>query len=162
MRTEVTSREMRAIEVIAGLDNRLAKDEQYLEARLKSIPDIWRTYRLAKVSIEKVIDGLYTTLPGNQLLHMRNLQTNGEIVFRSRSPLNSRTDTQIVLSNDLKYLINESMRQNCALCLKTDREIKKCQLRKVLMNVAPFAEKSKTSLCEYVNIATNHELGEYV
>ena len=159
---EVTSREMRAIEVIAGLDNRLSNDGKYLEERLKSIPDLWRQFRMAQVATQKVIDGLYATVPPKVLIHMRGLQTNGELVFRPRSPLNKRTDVQIVLSNDLKFLINSVMADNCAMCLKTDKDINKCELRKVLMNVAPFAEKSKTGSCEYVNIATNHELGDYV
>lgn len=159
---ELTSREMRALEVIAGLDNRLVNDARYLEERLKEIPDMWRQFRIAQTAIEKVIVALYANVPTKTLLHMRKLQENGEIVFRPKSPLNKRTDVQIVLTTDLKHLINTAMADNCAMCLRTDKDIKKCELRKVLMNVAPFAEKSKTGSCEYVNIATNHELGDYV
>lgn len=162
VKREVTSREMRAIEVIAGLNNRLNKDEKHLETRLKLIPDMWRRYRIAKSAIDKVIDGIYENVPMSVLLHMRKLQDNSELVFRPKSPLNSRTDVHVVLATDLKYLINDAMRQNCAMCLKTDREIKHCELRKVLMNVAPFQERSHTALCEYVHEAIKHDLGEYV
>lgn len=162
-RTDANSREVKAIELIAGLDARLNKDGKYLETRLRQVPDLWRKYRLARTLVEKVVDGLYATLTPRVLLRMQRLCEDGEIIFRPKNALNKFTDTHIVLETDLKKLVNTAMCAECAMCLKSGSEIKQCELRKTLINVAPpstIAEGS--SLCEYSSVAVNSKYGEYV
>lgn len=162
-RTDANSREVRAIELIAGLDARLNNDEKYIEERLRSVPGLWRKYRIAKAFTERVIDGLYATLTPRVLLRLQRLCTNGEIVFRPRSPLNASTDTHIVLESDLKKLVNTAMCAECAMCLKCGSEIKNCELRKTLVNVAPPSKIAEgSSLCEYSSVAVNSEYGDYI
>ena len=151
-RTKPNSKELHTIELIAGLDARLTMDKEYLIPRLKSVPDLWRQYRIAETAIAKVLDGLYETVDAHALLHMRKIYDHGEVVIRPRNPLNKRTDTQIVLTEDLKNLVNIVIGDQCAMCLKTGRDIKKCKLRKALMNVAPPTEICEGSLCEYTRI----------
>lgn len=159
---ECNAKELHTIEYISALDARLANNEKYLEKRLKSVPDAWRQYRIARSAVDKVINGLYTTLTPENRFHMQNLAVNGEVIIRPRNSLNKTTDCQIVLSKDLKKLINAAMGSNCAMCLKDGREIKKCELRKALLNICPPSDVSGESLCVFTQVAANCELGEYI
>lgn len=162
-RTEANSREIRAIEYIAGLEARIIGDEKYVEKRLKSVPDLWRQYRIVSTAITKVVDGLYDTLEPNVLHRMRRLCDHAEVVFRTRSPLNKSTDTAIVLEKDINVVINAAMESRCAICLKEGSDIKKCELRKALMNIAPPSDLEKSgSLCPYSYVAAHCDLGEYI
>lgn len=162
-KTEANSREIHAIEFIAGLDNRLAKDGKYLENRLRSVPDLWRQYRIAKTATEKVIDGLYETLEPKVLARLTRLCTFGEVYFRYESPVNKATDAQLVLDKDIDVLVNTAMSSTCAFCMKTGTEIKECELRRSLMNIAPPTVLFEgSSLCEYAAVAHDNELGDYI
>ena len=161
-RTEANSREIRAIEYAAGLDMQLPSDGGYLKERLKSVPDLWRQYRIAKVAIDKVVEGLYETLPTKTLLRLNRLCTQGEIIFRPKSTLNKSTDTQIVLDKDLKVLINAAMGSKCAFCVKTGKESRKCELRNALMNIVPPDYIDNGLLCDYAVVAANCDLEDYI
>ena len=101
---EANARELRAIEYIGALDARLTLNEKYLEPRLRSVPDLYRQYRIAKVATEKVIDGLYSTMDQKSLLYLRRVSENSELIFRPKSVLNDATDSQVVLKKDLLTL----------------------------------------------------------
>lgn len=154
-RTEASSREMHTIEYIAGLDARLVDGERHLEKRLRSVPDLYRQYRIARVATEKVLDGLYSTLELRALNHLTRMNQQSEIIFRPKSVLNRSTDSQVVLTKDLKFLVREALNSKCSMCMGTPGEVKACELRKVLMNVAPLKEIHEGSLCGYV-----YECGE--
>ena len=148
---EANARELRAIEYIGALDARLTLNEKYLEPRLRSVPDLYRQYRIAKVATEKVIDGLYSTMDQKSLLYLRRVCENSELIFRPKSVLNDATDTQVVLTKDLLTLVGAVADSCCSLCIRTGREIKNCQIRKALMNIAPLNNITDSALCEYTD-----------
>ena len=152
-RYDPTSRETRSIEMIAVLDARLANDRPYLEDRLKSVPDLYRQWRIAETSVCKVVDGLYETLPDKTLLRIRKIFNNGEVIVRPKGSLTKDNDTAIVLAEDLTLLAETAKNSECAMCLKEGKDIKRCKLREALMRVSPpvqvFDEGS--SLCEYTS-----------
>lgn len=150
-RTEMSSRELHTAEYIAILDKRLFDGEKHLEKRLRSVPDLWRQYRIARTAIEKVIDGLYDTMPLHTLAHFNAVCSNNEVVLRPRSVLNDSTNSQVVLNKDIITLVNHCVESECSMCLKTKGEIKKCKIRKALMNIAPATDVGFSSLCEYAN-----------
>lgn len=159
---ECNAKELHTIEFISALDARLTKNEKYLEKRLKSVPDLWRQYRIARSAVAKVLDGLYTTMTPENMLHMRNLAANGEVVVRPVNSLNKSTDCQILLRKDLDKLINITIGSTCAMCLKEGREIKKCELRKALLNICPPSIVSTDGLCVFTQVAANCEYGDYI
>lgn len=160
---EASSREVHFIEFVAGLDAQLTNGEKHLEQRLKSIPDAWRQYRIAKSSVDKVIRGLYETLPEKTQKHMTDLCARGEVVIRPKPVGKQYDDVQIVQTADLKLLINCTMAAECAMCMKEGREQKKCELRKALMCICPPTEFNKNStLCPYVDVANKCDVGHYI
>ena len=157
---ECGARELHAVEFIAALDCQIAGGEKHLEARLKAVPDLWRQYRIARKAVEKVIDGIYKTVPLKTLRHMQNLCQYGEVVIKPRGPVRT-DDVQIVPTPELKMLINHVIENECAMCIKDPREQKGCKLRKAMMLIAP-PEKVNKGGCNYRDVAASCDLGEYI
>lgn len=157
---ELNSYEIAAIEYLAAIDSQLIQSERHLEARLKSIPDAWRQYRIAQTAIAKALDALYATVPTKVLLHMQRLAKNGEVIIRQKS-ITKTNEAQLVPEDVLKLLINLAMESQCAICLKDSKEAKRCKLRKGLMLIAP-PDKVNESGCSYSDVAMQNNLGEYI
>lgn len=158
---EVNSKELHAIEFIAALDNRLQVSEPDLEQRLRGIPDGWRQFRIAKAAVEKVLDGIYRTIPKKTLTHMDRILTFGEVVIRPK-PATRSAEVQIVDEEALRHLINVAIAAECAICLRHGAECRACKLRKALMLIAPPAEIPADASCAYQTVAQHNELEHYI
>lgn len=147
----LTSRETRSIEMIAVLDARLANDRPYLEDRLRSVPDLYRQWRIAETAVCKVVDGLYETLDEKTLMRIRKIYNNGEVIVRPKGSLTKDSDTAIVLAEDLKTLVDTVTSSECGMCLKDGKNIKRCKVREALMRLTPPVKvfDENASLCEY-------------
>lgn len=159
---EANAREVHALEFLAGLDCQLVASEEHLEARLKSIPDGWRKYRLARKTLEWVLDALYPTFPDKTLIHMQRLCKCGEVVIRPKPMVRMPDDVQIVPTRELKVLINKTISAECAMCLRHGKEVKRCELRKTLNLIAPPDAQRFDGNCPYRDVACSCELGEYI
>lgn len=157
---ELNSYEVAGIEYLAAIDSQLVHSEKHLQARLKSIPDAWRQYRIAQTAIEKVLDALYATVPVKVLIHMQRLAKNGEVIIRQKS-ITKTNEAHLVPENVLRLLINTAMESQCAICLKRGEEAKRCKLRKGLMLIAPPDKVNETG-CSYSDVALQNDLGEYI
>lgn len=161
--TPVNARELHKIEFLAGLDAQLAQGGgDILRERLKQVPNGWRNYRLAVTLIEKVLDGIYDTVPEKTLRHMRHLRDYGQIVIRPRPMIKMPDDVQIVAAEDLRLITNRIIEAECAICIKDAAGQKGCKLRKCLMNIAPTAEVYKDGRCTYRDVVAGNELGKYI
>lgn len=152
-RTETSSREFRAIELLAVLDSTLDRNGGYLEARLRSVPDLYRKYRVAQSALTDVVNGLYDTMPVNNLHRMQRASKQCEVAIRPISKINNSTDTTFMLDRDLLTLINCAVDGRCAVCLKSCREIKDCELRRALTNTIPLDEPEDGFICGYAKMA---------
>lgn len=153
-RTEASSREFHAIERLAVLDSTLDKNGGYLEARLRSVPDLYRQYRIAQTATSKVVAGLYDTLPINNLERLEKESKRCEVVVRPISRINKSTDTTFMLNNDILTLVNTAIDSTCSICMKTCKEVKECELRRAFMNVIPLETLETGSMCGYAKIAS--------
>lgn len=153
-RVDPSSREVRSIEMIAALDARLANDRKYLEDRLRLVPDLFRQWRIAETAAAKVVDGLYTTLPMKTLTRMRRLYESSEIIIRPKGGMNKDSDCSVVLNADLKMIFDTARNNECAMCMKSGRDVKRCKLREAFMRVMPPNEvfDDHTFLCEYMRV----------
>jgi hypothetical protein len=148
-RTSPDSRELKAIELIAALDNTLIVNEKHLEKRLQVVPELFEQYQNAKESISNVVVGLYETIPCETLLRLHKRNEKIEVVVRPISVLNKSTDVSVVLEEDLKTLVDFARSGHCELCIKTGVEAKKCPLRKNLLSIYPPEEIKNSYTCEY-------------
>lgn len=159
---ELNSRELHAVEFLAGLDARLKAGESYLEERLKSTPGAWRDYRLAMTMLEKALVAVYDTVPDKTMHRLMMLVEHGEIVIRPKPAATAGAYVQIIANEDLKVIINRAIEGDCAMCLKSGGEVKACTLRRTLMMVAPPEELANDGMCPYQHVAQGKELGKYI
>ena len=145
-RVDPSAKELRSIEFIAALDNVLDTSRGHLNVRLHSVPGLYRKFRVASGFLNKVVGELYDTLPPNSLLRLQRVCSQSELILR---PVRSSNDTHIVLESDLLALVNTCKNAECAMCVKTDKEVKQCQLRRALMNIIPLEEPNKGTMCGY-------------
>jgi hypothetical protein len=159
---EANAREVHVIEYLACLDARLVEGQTVLEKRLRTIPNGWRNFRLALTTVEKLLMQVYDTLPDKTLRHMDRVHQCGEVIIRPRPAIKMPDDVQIVMTDDLRLIINTMIKHECAMCIKDAREQKKCKLRKALMDIAPPHELNENGLCNYIDVVAANEYGDYV
>jgi len=157
---EPNAREVHAVEFIAGLDQQLVFNEKFLEERLKEA-GLWRWYRIAMSAVEKVIDGLYATLPQKTMKHMQRLNECGEIVIRPKGAI-KYDDVQIVQTDDLRVLINTALMGECVMCVKDRAEQKGCKFRKSMARIVPANKLPKDGTCPYLDVVVRGKYGEYI
>ena len=155
------SYEMGAILFLGALDGQIKSDESVLEKRLRSIPDAWRQYRIARTSIDKVLGYLYDSLPQKQLKHIYNNVRTSTIQFKPKG-INGTNDSICVDEDILRLLINETMSSRCAICLASPSEEKACPLRKALCVIAPPDDIQSDGGCPYSEVTKRNELGGYI
>ena len=156
------AREIHNIEFLAGLDAQLFQGQKILEPRLRQIPNAWRNFRLVVSLTEKILDGVYATLPPRTLQHMDKLARFGQIIIRPKPLIKMPDDVQIVQNDDLKLLVNTAISAECAMCLKDAQRQKKCKLRRALENIVPTEAVHENGLCAYTDVAAGNALGEYI
>lgn len=156
----LNGREMKCIEYIVGLDNRLFEAGEALKRRLAVIPNGWRDWRLMVTTCGRLMEAIYGTLPQKSLLYLQNLCKHGEILIRyipaSRSP-----EWMMIRDVDLRVLVNKAMAAECAVCMKEGAEIRTCALRKALICNCPPREDAPTG-CGYRAAAMSSEYGHYI
>ncbi len=158
--TPVDSQELRTIEFMMALTARLKTGEKYMRDRLRTIPDGWRQYRLVEAVTDKLLDKVYDTVPTKTLIYLQKLSMQGEVKVQFK-PASRLEDWYYVKDSDLKLIANTAMAATCAVCLKNEREIKQCKLRKTFQDVLIPPEIPKIG-CPYRDIAAKSEWGDYV
>lgn len=158
---DINGRELRSIEYLAALDARLIEYGESLEERLKMTKDGWRSFRAGRALIERSLDQVYDTVDDETRMHMRRMASVSEIVIRPSRQAASN-DMLVVPANLMKVLVNSSMEAQCAICIKTGCDIRKCELRKALSMIAPPNRIPEKGACPYSEIALCHDLGNYM
>jgi hypothetical protein len=147
---ELTSKERKAVKYLAALDSSMTFFEGDLEERLKSIPDGWRRYRVARGVLGPLMQQLYESVPLRARLFMAQAQKNEEIVIRPRAIVEGQ-GLRIVPESLLSTLINISAKSECSICIKTPSEVRSCKLRRELMDVFPPSERTVPGRCPYLD-----------
>lgn len=149
--------EKRMIEYLALLDGELGRSEDILKARLRSSPDAWRQFRIARTALSKALDGLYDTLPVKHLKQLLRFLDRSKIYIQldKASP---PPEYEIVQSDILIDLIRRACEAECATCLRPPVEMLACDLHKELLQIAPPAEGvSSENWCPYVGVRFDME-----
>lgn len=157
---DMNSKELHRFELLACLDVQLMSGAEPLEARLRSIKDGWRDYKMILSRIGSLVSRIYETMPDKSIRHMQQLTRHGEAIVRLK-PAGGAGYFQPVDVNDLRILINLAIEAECFGCSKGKPGIRGCKLRKTLMTVAPPTDVSLGE-CPYRYVVDNAPLGEYI
>lgn len=156
---DCNSRKLHRIEMIAALDAQLQGGEEPLKPRLQTIPNAWRDYRMCLTRLGRIVEQIYQTLPTKTLKHMAALCAHGEVLIRFKPVVSN--DAQLIMTGDLKELINTAMEAKCTICFEDRAGVKACRLRKALMDIAPPTDLALGD-CPYRYVIEHANRGDYI
>ena len=161
---EMNSRELHSFELIAALDTQLNKKtdkgEHALKRRLQTIPNGWRDFRMVTAVLGRLVEQIYDTMPVNRIRYMQTLCENGEVLVRIKPA--AKSDENILMPvSALKVLVNLAMDNKCTMCFEGHEGVKKCALRKALIECAPPVDLSLGD-CPYRYVVENNEREQYI
>lgn len=140
-------REMIAMEMMYALH---AKTEQMdcMKERMRALK-VWSKYRFATKLLENTVRALLDSLPDRNKRHMEDVRTKYMVEIRPKPIIGSCSSDHIVSTKDLQMLCDCAIRDRCSVCMKSGKEIKRCSLRALCMDIAPPDEISDGMFCEY-------------
>ena len=160
MITEMNSRELHRFELIAVLDMQLHSGTELLKARLQTIPNGWRDYRMISTRLGRLVSQIYETMPTNRVRYMQTLCEYGEVLIRVR-PAAKSDENMLIPISALKVLVNHAMAGTCTMCFDGPDKVKACKLRKALMEVAPPVDLNLGE-CPYRYVVEQNDEGKYI
>ena len=139
----------------------MADHEQGIKSRLNGVKNGWRDYRLALTLVSKLLGKAVAGLPAHQQRHVRNVLKTHEVTLRPAQIVKTPNDMLLIDKAAFRTIINTAMAAECAICLKSEAEIRGCKLRKALETCIMLEEYPKVG-CGYTDVVTNNELGKYI
>ena len=114
-----------------------------IEKRMKRCGG-WRWYRLAQVATDKAIDAFLKSIPANKLQSIsRDLKNVKMDVYVDGVTGKRRHDRAFYVEEDtMNTIAGYACTGECTFCQKKDADVKKCKLRKALINVVPWDLKT--------------------
>lgn len=161
MDNPANGREMAAIDWLGVLCAMMADHEQGIKSRLNGVKNGWRDYRLALTLVSKLLGKAVAGLPAHQQRHVRNVLKTHEVTLRPAQIVKTPNDMLLIDKAEFQTIINTAMEAECAICIKSEAEIRGCKLRKALKTCIMLEEYPKVG-CGYTDVVTNNELGKYI
>lgn len=161
MANPANGREMAAIDWLGVLCAMMAEHEPGIKARLKNVKNGWRDYRLALTLVSKLLGKAVADLPESQQRHVRNVLKTHEVTLRPAQIVKTPNDMLLIDKDAFRTVINMAMEAECAICIKSDAEIRGCKLRKALETCIILDDYPPYG-CGYLNVVTNNNLGDYI
>ena len=159
--TRMNGRELKALQLVwAALGSMEHSSGEALEERLKRA-GAWNAWRLASSWLKKALGLMVSkTVYLEQQQLCEYVLKNGTIDVAIRAGMDK--DLVVVPAEALQAVCNEAMAFQCAMCLKDDREIRRCRLRRHLLRVA-VPDSLETNGCVYRDVVLASEKpGEYI
>lgn len=150
-RKALNGKEMTMLEHLVLLDARLSQYTDFMRDRLGAVDHGWRDWRLMQVLAGRLVERLYDTISKGNVIHFYNLHQYGQAHITERPVVHQKGYTNIS-GDDLQVLLEIVVRNECLMCMKEGKEVKKCKLRKLLLTLAP-PERVETMWCEYQKVA---------
>lgn len=161
MDNPANGREMAAIDWLGVLCAMMADHEQGIKSRLNGVKNGWRDYRLALTLVSNLLGKAVAGLPAHQQRHVRNVLKTHEVTLRPAQIVKMPNDMLLIDKAAFRTIINTAMEAECAICFKSEAEIRGCKLRKALETCIMLEEYPKVG-CGYTDVVTNNELGKYI
>ena len=162
MITEANGNEIYATEFLFGLVARMVNGKKDLEERLRGIPNGIEDYDNIISTLDKLLGAILDTMPEKTVQHMEMICKCGQVIIRPKPMIKMPDDVHIVNKDDLKVLINMVVEHECAMCLRNEKEQRRCKLRRAMHHIAPTEAIHKDDKCSYLDVATGNPLGEYM
>ena len=157
----LTGRELKCVEYLVAMESRVWECGEALRERLRLVPNGWRQFRLLCTVLDGLLEDIYPTVPLKGRLYLQNIMKHGEVLIRY-VPTSRPPEWKMVKDEDLAVIINTAMAAECAICLKSGSEIRKCALRRAMEDIAPPANGHPAGRCGYTDVTLSNEYGDYM
>ena len=150
---EVYRDERNMIEYLAILNWLGSKYDAALERRLRTIRNGWRDWRCIRALLRRLVYALeYDTMSPQDRDRLDKRLRGGEILIRPRSAV--VVEYTLAEVNQLNTVATYACKNECSICMLEGREIKKCRLRRALMQLTPPKEPEPDRFgCEFRRLA---------
>ena len=120
-----------------------------IKERLQHIPDGQERYDEIHEQLEALIIDLINSGPATTRKHFQDILHHGEIEVKVHSAV--QIPGKMLLPEDcVKELVRSSIRQECAMCMKSASEAEKCKIFKVAIEAIPPEDiKEEAYGCPY-------------
>lgn len=152
-RRSLTGKEMTMLEHLVLLDSRLSQYTDCMRDRLGAVEHGWRDWKLVQAKVTRLVEELYKTISKSNAKHFYLLHLYGEAHITERPVVHQKGYTNIS-GDDLQTLLGIVVRNECLMCMKEGKEVKRCKLRELLLTLAPPG-RVDTWWCEYQKIAVD-------
>lgn len=122
-----------------------------MEARLRTIPNGWRDWKLLTAVTDRLMGKLLDTIPTKQLNRIVHIFNHGEVLIREKSFVRSPQLITMPL-DDLAFITEAAIKSQCRHCLRSGKEVRRCKLYKALIGAAPPDQYPRYG-CGYQEIA---------
>lgn len=158
--TRMDARELKALQLVWSLLGAMEHSSgQALEKRLRRAK-AWNAWRLAAVWLKRALQLMVgKTVTLDQQLLCEHVLKHGTIDITIRASQDK--DICAVPAAALEDVVNAAMSAQCAICLKEDRDVRRCRLRRSLLKVAP-PQTMETAGCVYRDAVLASKDGQYI
>lgn len=131
--------ERKAMEYILVCTMMMNQNEEAIKERLKTLPGAWRDYRLMQSLGRKLYRSLSRTLTDLQFQQFSLLEKHGECKV-SMHNFSRNEEFRLVHIGCFDTVVSGAIAGICELCIKDEKEIRKCKLKKALEMALPPKE----------------------
>ena len=138
-RYPLSGKEYSALLSLFAVNSTLNDQANVLTERIKTKSGAWRDFRLATVKMQKVLDEIVTTIPVKKLHAIaRDLQHARVHVDINTASERRYNGVIYVDESALIALLDYAVSQNCWCCEKKNKDVKHCQILKLITDVMPY------------------------
>lgn len=163
-RYPLREREFSALQKLISAVSETVESMPLLEKRARNAEDAWDDLKEMGERAETALTKILLTVPQEKLMHIRKELRNTKIYYIIQPdglPVNKREPFCYVPTEALNVLMNTVIDSECLVCYKTDKESRKCPIKKALERVLPWElPGTKTGECKYSGLALGTETAE--
>lgn len=138
-KTRPTPAEQKALMQLFVLEDGLKEATEPLAGRIAADPFALRGLKAARTSINRAINAVTDGLDDKSLMYIAKNTKSHEVVIRPKSVV-PETAWMYARTDDLRVILRAAQSAECAMCLKTPGEEKRCPLKKAMQEIVDEPE----------------------
>ncbi len=146
---KLTGKEKQAVAMCMAVHSEIHKSSDILEKRLKAQGgNAWRDWRCVMTMLDRLSGIIVDSMTDADCLWLQRLIDHAKVGIDLPGPLKKK-DYVIIDAKVLSRIVGLAAREECTLCTREGKQIKRCMLRDALLSVCPPPDGETGGWCEY-------------
>lgn len=146
---KLTGKEKQAVAMCMAIHSEMHKESGILEKRLKAQGgNAWRDWRCVMTMLDRLSGIIVDSMTDTDCLWLQRLLGHAKVGIDLPGPLKKK-DYVIIDAKVLSHIVSLAAREECTLCTRQGKQIKRCELRDALLTVCPPPDGESDGWCEY-------------